>query len=148
MTAPSIRYRRYLESLSPETLPALGEFVTQDVRFKDPFNDVHGIEAMQNVFRHMFENVGDIRFTVSHLAMDGDVCLMNWRFEGRLRGSTWSFDGASVVTFTADGLVGEHIDHWDAAADFYERLPIIGRLLAWLRGRLAVHSSGSANRRA
>jgi len=139
MTAPSDRYRQYLESLSPASLAEIGDFVTPDVHFKDPFNDVRGAEAMRRVFEHMFEDVSDIRFTVRRTAVDGDVCLMHWRFEGRLRGTPWVFDGTSVVKFAADGRVSEHIDHWDAAADFYERLPVIGWLLAWIRRRLSVH---------
>jgi limonene-1,2-epoxide hydrolase len=135
--APHERYRRFLETLTPDSLGALDRYVTGGVRFKDPFNDVRGAEAMARVFRHMFENVADVRFRVHHMALAGDTCLMAWRFEGRLGSGPWTFDGASVVRFTADGRVCEHIDHWDAARDFYERLPVIGRLLAWLRGRLA-----------
>ncbi|MEX2311791.1 MAG: nuclear transport factor 2 family protein [Rhodospirillales bacterium] len=144
MSTPQDRYRRYLENLSPETLAVLGDYVSPDVRFKDPFNDVRGVEAMRRVFLHLFENISAIRFTVKHMATDGNVCLMDWRFEGQLRGKPWSFDGASVVSFRADGLVSEHIDHWDAARDFYEHLPFIGWLLGRLRGRLAVRQAGSS----
>jgi predicted ester cyclase len=136
MAAPQDRYRRYLEGLSPETLGALGDFVTPDVHFKDPFNDVNGVEAMRRVLGHMFENVRDIRFTVSHMATDGNVCFMSWRFDGQLRDRAWSFNGTSVVSFNADGRVIEHIDHWDAAGDFYEHLPVIGHLLRFVRRRL------------
>ena len=132
------RYRRFLESLTPETLDRLPDYVAEDVRFKDPFNDVRGADAMQRVFRHMFENVGDIRFAVHHVALDGDTCFMDWRFEGRLGGRDWSFDGASVITLDAEGRVAAHIDHWDAGSAFYERLPVIGWLLARIRGRLAI----------
>lgn len=132
------RYRRYLETLTPESLGQLTDHVTADVRFKDPFNDVRGADAMARVFRHMFKAVRDIRFTVTHLASDGDVCLMTWRFDGILGGRPWTFGGASAVTFSPDGRVVEHIDHWDAARDFYERLPVIGWLLARIRGRFAI----------
>jgi len=138
MTAPHDRYRHFLETLTPETLDRLSDQVTEDVRFRDPFNDVRGVEAMMRVFRHMFENVGDIRFIVRHSMADGDTCLMEWRFEGKLGARPWAFDGTSVVRFAPDGRVTEHVDHWDAARNFYERLPVIGRLLTWLRGRLAV----------
>ncbi len=132
------RYRRYLETLTPQTLDALGDHVTADVRFKDPFNDVRGRDAMRRVFEHMFENVSDIRFTVHDMALDGTTCFMNWRFAGRLGNREWAFDGASVITLGADGKVTCHVDHWDAAAAFYERLPVIGWLLARIRGRLAI----------
>lgn len=138
MTAPHQRYRAYLESLTPETLANLSDHVTEDVRFKDPFNDVRGVDAMARVFRHMFENVRDIRFEVHQAMMEDEVCLMQWRFQGRLGGRPWAFDGASAIRFAPDGRVAEHIDYWDAAGNFHERLPIIGWLLSWVRRRLSV----------
>jgi hypothetical protein len=38
-------YRQYLETLTPATLDFLGDYVTDDVRFRDPFNDVRGAAA-------------------------------------------------------------------------------------------------------
>lgn len=133
------RYRRFLETLSPDRIAGLSDFVAADVRFVDPFNDVRGCEAMRRVFVHMFENVPGVRFTVHHVMTVGDTCLMHWRFEGILRGAPWFFDGTSVVTFDPDGKVVAHIDHWDAARAFYERLPLIGWLLRRIRARLAQH---------
>ena len=130
-------YRRYLETLRPETLPELLKYVSADVHFQDPFNDVHGIDAMAEIFRHVFELVGPVRFTVYQAQAAGRVGLFSWRFEGQLFGKPWVFNGTSVITFDEDGMVIVHIDHWDAAQNFYERLPLIGWLFAWLRRRLA-----------
>lgn len=138
MTAPLERYRRVLETLTPETLDGLSDVVTPDVRFKDPFNDVRGADAMARVFRHMFDNVANIRFTVHHAMAAEDTALLAWRFEGILGGRPWRFDGTSMLRFAPDGRVCEHVDYWDAARDFYERIPVIGWLLACLRRRLAV----------
>lgn len=139
MTEHHERYRRYLETLTPESLAQLSVHVTPDVRFKDPFNDVRGVESMAAIFRHMFENIPEVRFTVRHLMAEGDNCLMTWRFEGKLRGRAWAFDGASALRFAPDGRVAEHIDYWDAAGNFYEQLPLIGWLLRRIRRRLSEH---------
>ena len=137
MIPPHERYVRYLEGLNPATLDELSSYVTEDVRFKDPFNDVRGVKAMETVFRHMFEALGDVHFQVHQAIAEGDRCLLEWRFDSRLRGRPWRFEGTSALRFAPDGRVAEHIDYWDAAQDFYERLPLIGGLLRWLRGRLA-----------
>ena len=137
MSTPSDRYRNYLETLTLETLADLGEYVVDDVRFKDPFNDARGTDAMANIFRHMFDTVGPVRFIVEDCSGNTGTCMMSWRFEGILRGRPWTFDGTSVIKFAADGRVVEHVDHWDAASAFYERLPIIGWLLVAIRRRLA-----------
>ena len=137
MTAPHDRYRACLEGLTADSLDDLRALIAPGVRFADPFNDVTGADAMIAVFRDLFDRLGPVGFTVLDLMHDGDRCMMHWRFTARLRGRPWSFSGTSVVTFDAGGLVREHVDHWDAAADFYERLPVIGWQLAWIRRRLA-----------
>ena len=36
-----------------------------------------------------------------------------------------------------DGRITLHRDYWDAAEELYEKLPVIGTLMRWLRRRLA-----------
>ena len=130
-------YCRYLETLTLDTLPDLPKYVSTNVHFQDPFKDVHGVDAMIKIFKHMFETIGPVKFTVYHAQSNGGVCLLSWGFQGRLFGKPWQFDGTSVVTFDESGLVTKHKDYWDAARHFYERLPVIGWTLAWIRRRLA-----------
>jgi steroid delta-isomerase len=139
MNASHDKYRVYLESLSPDSLSDLTSYVADDIHFKDPFNDVRGLDAMASVFQHMFENVQNIRFNVQDMLAKEQVCFMAWRFEGEINGKLWAFNGTSVIRFADDGRVEEHIDHWDAGRDFYERLPFIGWLIAFLRRRLSSH---------
>jgi len=42
-------------------------------------------------------------------------------------------DGASYIRFDPDGPVVEHIDYWDPARQRYERVPVLGSLMRWLR---------------
>jgi steroid delta-isomerase len=139
MNASHEKYRVYLESLSPDSLSDLTSYVADDIHFKDPFNDVRGLDAMARVFQHMFENVQNIRFNVQDMLAEDQLCFMAWHFEGEINGNLWALKGTSVIRFTEDGRVEEHIDHWDAGRDFYERLPFIGWLIAYLRRRLSAH---------
>ena len=130
-------YRVYLETLTPETLEKLSQFVTPDVRFIDPFNDTTGVNALRHVFEDMFDSVQDIIFNVNALGLDGSVALMSWKFSGTVRGRGFKVDGMSKISFAKDGRVCEHIDHWDSATQFYMRLPIIGTLLSFVRRRIS-----------
>ncbi|MDC1213703.1 nuclear transport factor 2 family protein [Rhodospirillales bacterium] len=138
MTTLCDAYQLYMETLTPASLADLSTYVTEDVRFKDPFNDVQGIENMRAIFAHMFETIGDVKFFVYHAAIDGQVCIMEWRFEGILRDKPWIFDGTTKLIFADDGRVSAHIDYWDAARDFYEHLPGIGWVLERLRNFIAL----------
>lgn len=134
-------YIRFFETLTPDTLDRLADHVTPDVRFKDPFNDVTGNGAMQAIFRHMFEEIENPVFEVTHRAQDtqdGSIWFLRWRLTGRLRSLSnrdWDITGMSEVHLAADGRVAAHIDHWDAGQQFYELLPLIGPVIRLLRRR-------------
>jgi steroid delta-isomerase len=135
------RYTRFFEQMTVGGLGQLADVMTEDVHFVDPFNDVVGLEKVEAIFLHMFRNLEKIQFTVTHAATIDDsetVGLISWELNSELRGRPYRIEGMSEISFASDGRVRRHIDHWDAARQFYERLPIIGWLLRMIRRRLAV----------
>lgn len=135
-------YARFFETLTPETLDRLSEFAAPDIRFKDPFNDVTGIDPMRAIFLHMFEKMERPAFQVTHRAKDAQddaVWFLRWRLTGQLRALSnrdWSVEGMSEIHFDSGGRVVAHIDYWDAGQNFYEMLPVIGRVIRLLRKRV------------
>ena len=43
--------------------------------------------------------------------------------------------GASHLRFAPDGRVADHRDYWDAAEELYEKLPVVGGVMRWLKRR-------------
>ena len=68
----------------------------------------------------------------------GSHGAFTWGVLDRLLEEEWlEIAGVSEVRFTPDGLVAEHVDHWDAAAQVYARLPGLGAALRFVRARLS-----------
>ena len=142
MTAPLDAGRvdalvRYFETLTPQSLTALPQYYAADCRFRDPFNDVRGLPALQAIFMHMFERLEGPRFFVRERVFEAPRLFLTWDFEFRFRnfrpGVTQRIHGSSLITFDGAGLVAIHRDYWDAAEELYEKLPLLGRLLGWLK---------------
>ena len=133
-------YIAFYEGLTPETLGILRNLCAEDVRFRDPFNDLRGIDAYIRVLEKMFEDVAAPQFRVSHKACDGNVCFLRWTFGYRPHADAPDkiLEGMSEVHFDDAGLVIAHIDHWDPAGQIYESLPVIGWLLRIIRRRVSV----------
>ena len=140
MTTPIERYVKFLKVLSVNNLDELSQYVTADVHFSDPFNDVKGVENMRRVLLDMFKHVGPVEFRILHSSGDADIGVIVWHFRAHLMKKPWDFHGTSVLKFGECGRVSEHVDYWDAAKDFYEHLPIIGWLLGVFRRRLAIRT--------
>lgn len=126
------------ETLEPGDVARLGELYAPGARFRDPFNDVQGLAAVQRVFRHMFEALDMPRFEVREALVDGERAFLTWDFLFRLRGSDTGhrIHGGTLLRFDAQGRVREHLDYWDAA-DLYEKIPGLGVAMRWLRRRAA-----------
>ena len=130
----------FFEGLQPADLARLGELYAADARFKDPFNEVQGVPAIAAIFEHMFADLDEPRFVVRDaIAQDGQ-CFLSWDFVfrmRRLRREPMTIRGASHLRLDADGRVAEHRDYWDAAEELYEKLPVLGALMRWLRRQAA-----------
>ena len=128
----------FFQSISADSARTLSQIYTDDVWFKDPFNEVQGLEQVSHIFTHMFEQVDSPRFVVTHSVLQDDQAFLTWDFLFRMR--RFSDDeqcirGATHVRFASDGRVAYHRDYWDAAEELYEKLPVVGSLMRWLKTR-------------
>ena len=141
MTSTTVdRYVSFFEHLTPENLHELEQLCAADVHFQDPFNDGHGIEYMVRVFERMFTDTVDPSFYIIDSATSGRTGLtyIRWRFTAKTkRHNPLTIEGVSEVRLSTEGRVAEHIDHWDAASQVYEKVPLISFLLRRLRRKLA-----------
>ena len=131
----------FFETLTPQSLDRFPEFYAADAWFKDPFNEVRGVAAIARIFKHMFEQVDEPRFSIGERLVDGDGASLVWVFSFRSRGwgrgATQVVRGATHLKFDADGRVVWHRDYWDVAEELYAKLPLIGGPMRWLQKKLS-----------
>ena len=130
----------FFHDLRPESVARFPEFYSEDAAFKDPFNEVRGIAAIQHIFSHMFHQVAEPRFRVTeHVDGGAGSAMLVWEFHYRLglRGKDRVIHGVSHLRFDAAGKVNYHRDYWDAAEELYMKLPVLGCLMRALRRAFA-----------
>ena len=138
---PKQRCERYCEvfsNLSPDSIEQFRDLVTEEVHFRDPFNDVRGFSKMRRVLEDMFENTEDPAFNVLEQSVFSDRAWLRWQFTARVPViGLLSVEGATRLEFDHySGLVREHIDYWDSAP-VYLRLPFLGRILRHIKRRMS-----------
>lgn len=134
-----MKYIELFENLSEETIANCDEVVSKDIRFKDPFNDLHGIDLFRRMLFKTLEEVRDPKFTILDQACSDSRHYVRWDFSGRVKGlGALTFTGMSEIRYDEEQKVVEHIDHWDASEQFYEKLPVLGWPITCLKRRLQV----------
>ena len=124
----------FYETLTPNLLNRIGSIYATDVYFKDPFNEVRGIDQVERVFRRMYERLRQPQFFVCSSFQQDNQAFLSWEMSF-VRGNGLPFEirGATHVRFNASGLVNYHRDYWDTGEELYSKLPLIGALLRSLK---------------
>jgi len=130
----------WYSTLTPETIPAIRGIYHEKARFRDPFNDVRGHQAIAAIFEHMFDTTVNPVFRVTSKQQEGATAWVSWTFEFGLRGRALSIEGVSRLDFGDDGRVIDHRDYWDAT-DLFVQFPLLGSLLRYLKSRLSAPQS-------
>ena len=130
------RLVQFYENLNMASLAHLPTIYARDARFKDPFNEVRGIEPITAIFLHMYEQVDEPRFIVGTRVLQGADAFLAWDFTFRMKRFSHArqcIRGATHFRFDAAGAVAVHRDYWDAAEELYEKFPVLGGLMRWLK---------------
>jgi steroid delta-isomerase len=131
---------RYFESITDANVPQLREFYATDAYFKDPFNEVRNVADIERIFAHMFGPLTEPRFVVHARIEQGDEAFLTWDFRFRIKKYKPDVEqvirGSSHLKFNERGQICYHRDYWDAAEELYEKLPLVGALMRFLRRRM------------
>jgi len=132
------------ETLQPADLARLSDWYTPDARFKDPFKEVQGVTQIQAIFEHMYVVLENPRFVITTRIAQDNQCFVVWDFLFRFKTMQPGVDqcvrGGSHLAFQQgeDGVwrIELHRDYWDAAEEMYEKFPLVGSLMRWLKKRV------------
>lgn len=126
-------------ALDSSNLERLDELYSDDVLFRDPLHEVHGLPELRRYFTELYANVGELRFDFRGFdeVREGEGYLrwhMHYRHPRLASGGLITVEGCSHLLW--DDKVRQHRDYFDAGALLYEHLPLMGSAIAWLKRRL------------
>jgi steroid delta-isomerase len=131
----------YFENLTPQSVAQVPHFYAPAACFKDPFNEVQGVAHIVRIFAHMYEALDTPHFVITRCMVDGDQAFLTWDFKFKFKRfdtqTLQTVRGGTHLEFDAQGLITLHRDYWDAAEELYEKLPVLGGLMRWLKARAA-----------
>jgi steroid delta-isomerase len=133
------RYVTLIGSLTPTNVRELADMVTDDVHFRDPFNETRGRKAYLHVLTHMFTILEGIRFDIHTQTGEGSRRFLYWTFTAThaVLGKIM-VEGVTRVELDEQGLIAAHIDYWDSDSAFMARIPVAGAFVRLLRKQMAI----------
>ena len=112
------------------------QLYTTDAYFKDPFNEVRGHAAINTIFAHMFKKVDAPKFVVTRSLLQNNDAFLVWEFLFYFKGEKAALQkicGSSHLRFSPEHKVEYHRDYWDAAEELYEKIPLLGSVMRFIK---------------
>ncbi|RRV23864.1 nuclear transport factor 2 family protein [Pseudomonas sp. o96-267] len=134
------RFAERFAALNKDNLELLDKLYSEDVLFRDPLHEVHGLTAVRSYFAELYANVEALHFDFHGFdqVSEGEGYLrwtMRFRHPRLHGGEEIAVEGCSHLLWRE--RVYQHRDYFDAGALLYEHLPVLGSVVAWLKRRLA-----------
>ncbi|MET1254856.1 nuclear transport factor 2 family protein [Aliikangiella maris] len=133
------RFKSLYQQLDAENVTQLDTVYADNICFVDPFHRVEGIDNLKNYFARLYKNVQTIEFVFDRYQINQDSFFIQWTMRLQHpklnKNELFEVPGITYCRY-ADGKITFHRDYFDAGLMFYEKLPMIGRVVRWLKKQL------------
>ena len=128
------------KDLSSDNLHLLQNVYSSDIQFIDPAHEISGLDKLTEYFSALYQNVISIDFDFKDAVQQHNSCYLQWdmtfRHKSLAGGKTILVSGTTFLRFNDDHKVYFHRDYFDLGEMLYENLPLLGRLITTIKGRL------------
>ncbi|GAA5217638.1 nuclear transport factor 2 family protein [Corallincola platygyrae] len=134
------RFTEMFRDLKPDSFEAMASIYDPEVVFQDPAHQIVGRENLTRYFEELCGSLLYCRFDISRRANDGDSVFLEWEMSFAhpklSSGKCIVVPGVSVLKLSDNGICS-HRDYFDMGAMLYEKLPMLGSVVSYLKNRLA-----------
>lgn len=133
------RLLKYYDEFTEVNIDKLGDLYHEEVTFIDPIHQVHGLEDLQQYFKHTMENVEECHFAFTDYAQNDGHLFVNWQMRlmhpKLANGQEIVVPGVSHMEFKDDKIIMQR-DYYDMGAMIYEHVTLLGYIISKVKARM------------
>ena len=135
------RFKDFLSVISEQQVKTkLRQTYAPDAYFNDTLKEINDIDTLEKYLLKTAENVDSCTVEFLDTASSGGEYYFRWlmkiRFKKFHKGEEQPSIGITHIRFNKEGKVVFHQDYWDAAGNFFEKIPVLGWMIGKVKGSL------------
>jgi len=128
------------QQLDKNNLELLDDIYCENTSFIDPFNKINRLNNLKIYFAELYENISLIDFDFKDTSSINNNHYISWKMiltHPKLnQGKSFSVPGITHLKTDENDKINYHRDYFDAGKMLYEQLPLLGRLIRWLKRKI------------
>jgi hypothetical protein len=133
-----VKFIDIYQRLSTDNLHLLAELYHQDITFIDPMHKLNGFAQLAHYFDGLYQQLSYCEFTIEQVIAEENEAAIYWNMSyqhPRLNGGKIvNVQGSSHLKGCDDKVIF-HRDYIDLGAMLYEQVPLLGRIIRFLKRR-------------
>ena len=133
-------FKKTYNQLNKDNLYLLDNIYSHEATFIDPFKQIQNLSNIKAYFEELYENVKAIRFEFNDANSQGNVHFIAWNMflsHPKINsGKEFCVPGVSHLKTDEKQKISFHRDYFDAGNMLYEKLPVIGSVISWIKRKL------------
>ena len=127
----------WFTSLNRSAIDSIESKYDSEVFFKDPFNEIHGVEGVRKLYLDMFDHLQEPHFIFQEILESDDQVFVVWDFLFKIKGKKLCIHGSSHLKFNQKGLIFYHRDYWDVGEELLLKIPLLKIFYGFLKRRFS-----------
>jgi predicted double-glycine peptidase len=131
---------RVYQDLSTDNLELLETIYHNHVTFTDPIHKIEGFDNLYRYFESLYQNLVSCEFIIEHVITQNCHAAIYWKMtyqHAKLnQGKVVSIVGNSHIKGEGDKVFYQK-DYLDLGAMLYEQIPILGKMILWIKTKAA-----------
>jgi limonene-1,2-epoxide hydrolase len=133
------KFIAFYQDLNQESVQNLGQIYHQDICFDDPVGRHSGLQTVKYYFDKLLENTTGCRFDILNIVREDAQAFVVWKMHYEHpklnKGKTLVVNGTSHIKIQDDKVIYQR-DYFDLGEMLYEHIPLVGRIILWLKNGL------------
>ena len=130
-------FKEYYVDLDMSDREALAKVYSDDVVFTDPIHTIQGFDKLYKYFLGMDGNVISCTFDFHRETFEDGKGYLEWDMDLQMKSHDIRVQVPGVTYVEFGDKVTFHRDYFDAGAMFYENVPILRRIIKYIKKRIA-----------
>jgi len=128
------------QKLSTDNLDLLKGIYHKNVTFIDPIHTIHGFNNLHHYFEDLYQNLSSCEFIITDVIAEQNRAAIYWQMtyhHPKLnKGKSVTVLGNSHIKGQDDKVI-YHRDFLDLGVMLYEQLPMLGKVIKWIKLKAA-----------
>lgn len=135
------RFTKFFGDLSTENIREnLRKTYADRLYFNDTLKEISDIDTLEHYLLDTAANVDSCTVTIHDVISKNGDYYFRWemfiKFKKFRKGEVQPSIGMTHIRFDKDGRIVFHQDYWDAAANLFEKVPVVGWMIRKIKKRL------------